>query len=239
MSLADYVGRMQDGQEAIYYIVSDSLATARHSPQASAVLAKAASGAVEYVPFVKVTNLARALDEVKAYGFTVLGLDSEAARSSFPGGCGRSRRRRCTPLPHPTLTNVTEAARACRATNRVFVAECRKEATHRTLGESEDCAFPLPTPTGRSPGSGRHFLLDHAGGPPQNGTSTSSRIWEPSPLLVTPYPVTVPVRPGGRGAAPTSAGPSGWCCSVVIVAPGRRADRVVGPTVTTKSVNQV
>jgi 23S rRNA (guanosine2251-2'-O)-methyltransferase len=53
--------------------------TARHSPQASSVLAKAASGAIEWVPFVKVTNLARALEELKSYGFTVLGLDSEAA----------------------------------------------------------------------------------------------------------------------------------------------------------------
>ncbi len=52
--------------------------TARHSPQASAVLAKAASGAVEWVPFVKVTNLARAIDELKSYGFTIVGLDSEA-----------------------------------------------------------------------------------------------------------------------------------------------------------------
>jgi 23S rRNA (guanosine2251-2'-O)-methyltransferase len=52
--------------------------TARHSPQNSAVLAKAASGAVEWVAFVKVTNLARALDELKGYGFTVLGLDSQA-----------------------------------------------------------------------------------------------------------------------------------------------------------------
>lgn len=55
------------------------ITTARHSPQASSVLAKAASGGVEWVPFVKVTNLARALDELKTYGFTVLGLDSEAA----------------------------------------------------------------------------------------------------------------------------------------------------------------
>ena len=55
------------------------VATARHSPQASSVLAKAASGAVEWVPFVKVTNLARALDELKDRGFTILGLDSEAA----------------------------------------------------------------------------------------------------------------------------------------------------------------
>jgi 23S rRNA (guanosine2251-2'-O)-methyltransferase len=52
--------------------------TARHSPQASSVLAKAASGAVEWVPFVKVTNLARALDEIRGYGFTILGLDSQA-----------------------------------------------------------------------------------------------------------------------------------------------------------------
>jgi 23S rRNA (guanosine2251-2'-O)-methyltransferase len=55
--------------------------TARHSPQNSAVLAKAASGAVEWVAFVKVTNLARALEELKGYGFTVLGLDSQAAMS--------------------------------------------------------------------------------------------------------------------------------------------------------------
>jgi hypothetical protein len=47
-------------------------------PAGSAVLAKAASGAVEWVAFVKVTNLARALDELKGYGFTILGLDSQA-----------------------------------------------------------------------------------------------------------------------------------------------------------------
>jgi 23S rRNA (guanosine2251-2'-O)-methyltransferase len=54
--------------------------TARHSPQASGVVAKAASGGLEHVPYVKVTNLARALDELKDYGFTVLGLASEARR---------------------------------------------------------------------------------------------------------------------------------------------------------------
>jgi 23S rRNA (guanosine2251-2'-O)-methyltransferase len=50
--------------------------TARHSPAGSAVLFKAASGALEHVPFVKVTNLARAIEELKAYGFRVIGLDS-------------------------------------------------------------------------------------------------------------------------------------------------------------------
>jgi molecular chaperone HtpG len=33
VSLADYLGRMKDGQEAIYYITADSLSAAKHSPQ--------------------------------------------------------------------------------------------------------------------------------------------------------------------------------------------------------------
>ena len=52
--------------------------TARHSPEASGVLFKAASGGYEHVPYVKVTNLARAIAELKEYGFFIIGLDSEA-----------------------------------------------------------------------------------------------------------------------------------------------------------------
>ncbi len=51
--------------------------TARHSPQESGVLAKAASGALEHVSQIEVVNLADALGELKANGFVTLGLDSE------------------------------------------------------------------------------------------------------------------------------------------------------------------
>lgn len=58
--------------------VTALVATARHSPEASGVLLKSASGAYEHVPYVKVTNLARAMAELKDYGFRLIGLDSDA-----------------------------------------------------------------------------------------------------------------------------------------------------------------
>ncbi len=58
--------------------VSALITTTRHSPALTGVLAKVASGALEHVPFITVTNLARTLDELKGKGFTLIGLDSEA-----------------------------------------------------------------------------------------------------------------------------------------------------------------
>jgi len=60
------------------FAVTALVMTARHSPEGSAVVSKAASGALEHVPMVKVTNLARAMEELKDYGFTILGLDGTA-----------------------------------------------------------------------------------------------------------------------------------------------------------------
>jgi len=50
--------------------------TTRHSPEATGVLAKSASGALEHVPIAEVTNLARALEALKDRGFLLVGLDS-------------------------------------------------------------------------------------------------------------------------------------------------------------------
>jgi 23S rRNA (guanosine2251-2'-O)-methyltransferase len=63
---------------AAAFAVAAIVTTARHSPQATGVLAKAASGALEHVPIVIVQNLARGLSALKERGFLTVGLDSGA-----------------------------------------------------------------------------------------------------------------------------------------------------------------
>lgn len=50
----------------------------RHSPNATGVLAKSASGALESVPLIRVTNLVRAMGQLKDMGYWLTGLDSGA-----------------------------------------------------------------------------------------------------------------------------------------------------------------
>ncbi len=50
----------------------------RHAPPESGVVAKSASGALEIVPWVRVVNLARALEDIAEAGYWRIGLDAEA-----------------------------------------------------------------------------------------------------------------------------------------------------------------
>ena len=66
-------------RSAAAFAVKAIVTTARHSPDATGVLAKSASGALELVPMITVTNLARALNELNDQGFMTVGLDSQGS----------------------------------------------------------------------------------------------------------------------------------------------------------------
>jgi 23S rRNA (guanosine2251-2'-O)-methyltransferase len=68
-------------RSAAAFAVKAIVTTARHSPEATGVLAKSASGALELVPLVTVQNLARALTQLNERGFMTVGLDSEGSEN--------------------------------------------------------------------------------------------------------------------------------------------------------------
>ena len=73
-------------RSAAAFAVEAVITTTRNSPEATGVLAKAASAALEHVPLVTVPNLARALETLKDKNVFVVGLDStgEADLATVP-----------------------------------------------------------------------------------------------------------------------------------------------------------
>lgn len=76
-------------RSAVAFGAGALITTARHSPQESGVLAKAASGALEHIDMIEVRNLAEALGVLHEAGFQTIGLDSdgpEELEATFAGG---------------------------------------------------------------------------------------------------------------------------------------------------------
>ena len=64
-------------RSAAAFDVKAIVTTARHSPEATGVLAKSASGALEHVPLIAVRNLGDALETLGKRGFLRVGFDSD------------------------------------------------------------------------------------------------------------------------------------------------------------------
>jgi 23S rRNA (guanosine2251-2'-O)-methyltransferase len=118
-------------RSAAAFGVAGVILTERHAPGATGALAKAASGALEYVPLIRVVNLAQTLSTLKDADYTVIGLaeEGETALPALPPsermvlvlgaegtGLRRLTRERCDLLVHlPTRgpmasLNVSNAA---------------------------------------------------------------------------------------------------------------------------------
>lgn len=61
------------------------ITTARYAPQETGVMAKSASGALDYLAMIEVKNLGKALEELSFMGITKIGFDSEAEAVLAPG----------------------------------------------------------------------------------------------------------------------------------------------------------
>lgn len=66
-------------RSAAVFGLSAVITTDRHAPEESGALAKAASGALDLIPWVRVTNLAQALTALKDRGIRIVGLSEDGA----------------------------------------------------------------------------------------------------------------------------------------------------------------
>lgn len=156
-------------RSAAAFGVAAVVTTARHTPEATGVLAKAASGALEYVPMVTVGNLARGLAALKDRGFLVIGLDSagdtELARSDLAAplalvlgaegkGLRQLTRTTCDRLARLDLPGRIKSLNVSNATAlALYIATDRLAAPYagsRATGRARPAALAV-----RRPGQGR------------------------------------------------------------------------------------
>ena len=117
------------------------IATERHAPATTGLVAKTASGALERVPIIRATNLARAIDTIRAYGFFCVGLagetetDLETAIGGAPRlalvlgaegpGLRRLTRERCDALARIPMVAGTESLNVSNAAAIAFYLASR------------------------------------------------------------------------------------------------------------------
>jgi 23S rRNA (guanosine2251-2'-O)-methyltransferase len=64
-------------RSAVAFGADALITTGRHAPAETGVLAKSASGALENITMIEVSNLATAITDLRDMGFSCVGLDSE------------------------------------------------------------------------------------------------------------------------------------------------------------------
>lgn len=90
-------------RSAAAFGVSGIIMQDRHSPDQLPLVAKTASGALEYVSLLSVVNISRALEYLKEQGYWIVGLDERGT----PLGTGK-------PLPSPTVLVLGAEGRGLR-----------------------------------------------------------------------------------------------------------------------------